>query len=171
MLLNWGFNAWAKYDNWRLDAKVAGPIARDREVGSSNRGAPTTASRIVLEGGGIEVERPGAAPRDRGMAAQRRPGPQSRARRATTTKRSFANASASGVRIWLGEGCVGDDTHGHVDDIARFVSADTIVLAVEADPSDDNHERSIDNLRRLELASSEPPWAASRRQAAVSARR
>jgi agmatine deiminase len=56
--------------------------------------------------------------------------------------------------IWLGEGCVGDDTHGHVDDIARFVSADTVVLAFEEDPRDDNHLRSVDNLRRLGAASS-----------------
>jgi agmatine deiminase len=54
--------------------------------------------------------------------------------------------------IWLGEGCVGDDTHGHVDDVARFVNARTVVLAVEEDPADDNYERSMDNLRRLELA-------------------
>ena len=63
-----------------------------------------------------------------------------------------------GVRrtLWLGDGCVGDDTHGHVDDIARFVSADTVVLAVEEDPLDENHGRSIDNLRRLELAARTP---------------
>jgi agmatine deiminase len=58
--------------------------------------------------------------------------------------------------IWLGEGCAGDDTHGHVDDIARFVATDTIVIAVENDPSDENHERSIDNVRRLELAARDP---------------
>jgi agmatine deiminase len=59
-----------------------------------------------------------------------------------------------GVRktIWLGEGCVGDDTHGHVDDIARFVAPDIVVLAYEDDPADDNHDRSVDNMRRLELA-------------------
>jgi agmatine deiminase len=51
---------------------------------------------------------------------------------------------------------VGDDTHGHVDDIARFVAPDTIVLAVEPDPRDDNHARSIDNLRRLEHAVRRP---------------
>jgi agmatine deiminase len=63
-----------------------------------------------------------------------------------------------GIRqtIWLGEGCAGDDTHGHVDDIARFVSPDTIVLAVEDDPRDSNHERSMDNVRRLALASQDP---------------
>jgi len=59
-----------------------------------------------------------------------------------------------GIRhtIWLGEGCVGDDTHGHVDDIARFVAPGVIVLAYEDDPSDENHLRSMDNMRRLELA-------------------
>src|SRR5690606_14613296 len=55
--------------------------------------------------------------------------------------------------IWLGEGCVGDDTHGHIDDVARFVAPETVVLAVEDDPADENHARSIDNLRRLEAAS------------------
>jgi agmatine deiminase len=58
--------------------------------------------------------------------------------------------------IWLGEGCAGDDTHGHVDDIARFVAPDTVVLAVEDDPEDENHERSMDNVRRLEQASRDP---------------
>jgi agmatine deiminase len=59
-----------------------------------------------------------------------------------------------GIRetIWLGEGCVGDDTHGHIDDIARFVAPDVVVLAYEDDPADENHARSQDNLRRLELA-------------------
>ena len=67
-----------------------------------------------------------------------------------------------GIRrtLWLGEGCVGDDTHGHVDDIARFVSRDTIVLAVEQDPVDENHARSIDNLRRLERAAAAAPASA-----------
>jgi agmatine deiminase len=60
-----------------------------------------------------------------------------------------------GIRqtIWLGEGCVGDDTHGHVDDVARFVAPGVIVLAYEEDPNDDeNHRRSVDNMERLELA-------------------
>ncbi|MEK7400943.1 MAG: agmatine deiminase family protein, partial [Gemmatimonadota bacterium] len=59
-----------------------------------------------------------------------------------------------GIRktIWLGEGCVGDDTHGHVDDVARFVAPGVVVLAYEEDHADENHRRSADNLRRLELA-------------------
>jgi agmatine deiminase len=67
-------------------------------------------------------------------------------------ERVFAEWLGATRTIWLGEGCVGDDTHGHIDDVARFVSADTIVLAVEEDPADDNHARSMDNLKRLEHA-------------------
>ena len=52
---------------------------------------------------------------------------------------------------------MGDDTHGHVDDIARFTDERTIVLAVEDDPADDNHVRSMDNVRRLELAAHDWP--------------
>jgi agmatine deiminase len=61
---------------------------------------------------------------------------------------------AMGIRqtIWLGEGCVGDDTHGHVDDVARFTAPGVVVLAFEEDPADENHRRSRDNLDRLELA-------------------
>jgi len=59
-----------------------------------------------------------------------------------------------GVRqvLWLGEGIVGDDTDGHIDDIARFVAADTIVCALEEDPADANYELLQDNLRRLQAA-------------------
>jgi agmatine deiminase len=54
--------------------------------------------------------------------------------------------------LWLGEGVAGDDTDGHIDDIARFVSPRTIVCAVEDDPADANYAPLQDNLRRLELA-------------------
>jgi agmatine deiminase len=54
--------------------------------------------------------------------------------------------------IWLGEGCVGDDTHGHVDDITRFVAPDTIVTMIEPDPKDTNHAPLQENLRRLQSA-------------------
>ena len=67
-------------------------------------------------------------------------------------ERAFRDYLGIHTTIWLGEGCVGDDTHGHVDDIARFVDTNTVVVAVEPDPSDDNHGRSIDNRTRLERA-------------------
>ena len=54
--------------------------------------------------------------------------------------------------IWLGEGCVGDDTHGHIDDVARFVAPGKVALAVEENSSDENYRSSQDNLERLQGA-------------------
>jgi agmatine deiminase len=67
-------------------------------------------------------------------------------------ERLFAETLGITKTIWLGEGCVGDDTHGHVDDIARFVAPGVMVLAHEEDPSDENHARSADNLERVKHA-------------------
>jgi agmatine deiminase len=72
-------------------------------------------------------------------------------------ERAFAEWLGIERTIWLGEGCVGDDTHGHIDDVARFTDARTIVLAHEEDPADENHERSADNLRRLHHAAKRFP--------------
>jgi len=151
VLVNWAFNGWAKYPNWKQDAEVGAAIAR---IAGLPRVEPRRADdeRLVLEGGGIEVNGAGlmlvteewllsdTQVRNAGMARE-------------DYERTFAEWLGVTRTIWLGEGCVGDDTHGHIDDVARFVGADTIVVAVEEDPADDNHARSIDNLRRLELAS------------------
>jgi len=155
VLLDWGFNGWAKYDNYALDARVGHEVATRtglRRIEPLRDGR----ERVVLEGGGIEVN-------GRGLVLVteewlltdvqvRNPG-FTRA----DYERLFAEWLGAPQTIWLGEGCVGDDTHGHIDDIARFVSADTVVLAVEKDPADDNHMRSIDNLRRLEAAARSTP--------------
>ncbi len=153
VLVNWAFNGWAKYDNWQRDALVGEAIAR---VTGLPRVAPRrpAGERIVLEGGGIEVNGDGMMlVTEEWLLSNvqvRNPG-MTRA----DYERVFAEWLGVARTIWLGEGCVGDDTHGHVDDVARFVSADTIVLAVEQDPLDENHARSIDNLRRLETAARE----------------
>jgi agmatine deiminase len=153
-LVNWGFNAWAKYPNFALDADVGRAIAG---VTGLPRVEPERADgrRVVLEGGGIEVN-------GRGLllvteewllsdTQVRNPG-MTRA----DYERVFADYLGVTTTIWLGDGCVGDDTHGHIDDIARFVAPDTVMLAVERDPADANHERSIDNLKRLQHASNIP---------------
>jgi len=148
VLVNWAFNGWAKYDNWTRDADVGKAVSR---VTGLERVEPRRPSgeRIILEGGGIDVNGEGLMlVTEEWLLSDvqvRNPG-MSRAE----YERVFADWLGVTRTIWLGEGCVGDDTHGHVDDVARFVSADTIVLAVEEDPHDDNHERSADNLKRLE---------------------
>ena len=148
VLLDWAFNAWAKYDNWQHDARIGDAIARvtglPRETPTRPDGTP-----IVLEGGGIDVNGQGRIlvteewlltdiqVRNPGLGRQ-------------DYERIFRDWLGATETIWLGEGCVGDDTHGHIDDVARFIGADTVALAVEHDPADENHARSMDNLRRLQ---------------------
>jgi agmatine deiminase len=151
VLLDWAFNGWAKYDNWSLDAEVGAAIAR---LTGHRRVVPRradTGDPVVLEGGGIEVNGGGLliTTEEWLLSAQqvRNPGLDRAAYEAI-----FAEWLGIRRTIWLGEGCVGDDTHGHVDDIARFVAPDVVVVAVEDDPNDANHARSLDNLRRLEHA-------------------
>jgi agmatine deiminase len=158
--VNWAFNAWAKYDNWSHDAEVGKAIAEitgQRRVeplrADDGRGAPRR--RIVLEGGGIEVNGDGLM-----LVTEEWLLSDQQIRNPLLAREDYEAIFREwlGIRhtIWLGEGCVGDDTHGHIDDVARFVSRDTIVLAAEQDPADENHERSMDNLRRLEHISRAP---------------
>ena len=149
VLANWAFNGWAKYDNWRRDLEIGAAIAAATGLPRIEPRRPDTGDRLVLEGGGIDVN-------GRGLllvteewllsdVQVRNPGLGR-----SDYEALFAQWLGIEQTIWLGEGCVGDDTHGHVDDIARFVTPDTVVLAVEPDPADDNHARSLDNLRRLQ---------------------
>ena len=151
VLVNWAFNGWAKYDNWARDVLVGPAMARLTglpRVEPRWRGG----ERIVLEGGGIEVNGDGLM-----LVTEEWLLSDVQVRNPGMTREDYEHVFAEWLgisrTIWLGEGCVGDDTHGHVDDIARFVATDTIVLAVEGDPADDNHARSMDNLRRLEASS------------------
>ena len=129
-LVNWRFNAWAKYPNYARDACVGEAVERITGLERIEPVRPDNGERVVLEGGAIETDGQGTAARDRGMPAVGDSGAESRpdARRL----RIGVSQSALGIRqtIWLGEGCVGDDTHGHVDDIARFAAPGVIVLAV-----------------------------------------
>jgi agmatine deiminase len=154
-LLDWGFNAWAKYDNFSLDAQVGDAMSRITGLPRLVPRRRDTGRAIVLEGGGIDVNGHGLL-----LVTEEWLLSDVQVRNAGFSRRDYEALFRDwlGIRrtVWLGEGCVGDDTHGHVDDVARFVAADTVVLAVEQDPSDDNHARSLDNLRRLELASADP---------------
>jgi agmatine deiminase len=154
VLLNWAFNGWAKYDNWQLDAWVGAAVEAVTGLPRIEPRRPDGA-RLVLEGGGIETNGQGlllvteewllsdVQIRNPGLGRE-------------DYERLFAEWLGTRRTIWLGEGCVGDDTHGHIDDVARFVARDTVVVAVEDDPRDENHARSMDNLRRLELAAGDP---------------
>ncbi|MDB4887754.1 MAG: Porphyromonas-type peptidyl-arginine deiminase [Gemmatimonadetes bacterium] len=154
-LMNWGFNAWAKYPNFARDAEIGRAIARITGLPRVEPVRPDTGARLVLEGGGIETDGAGTM-----LVTEEWLLSDVQVRNPGLTREGYEQAfrDTLGIRetIWLGEGAVGDDTHGHVDDIARFVAPGIIVLAYEADPADDeNHRRSVDNMRRLELAGAE----------------
>jgi agmatine deiminase len=151
-LMNWAFNAWAKYPNFALDAEIGRAIERITRLPRHEPTRPDGSQRLVLEGGGIETDGEGTLlVTEEWLLSHvqvRNPGLDR-----SGYERAFREHLGIRDTIWLGEGCVGDDTHGHVDDIARFVAPGVIVLAYEDDPADDeNHRRSVDNMRRLELA-------------------
>jgi agmatine deiminase len=155
VLLDWAFNAWAKYENWARDARIGRAIAAVTGLQREEPHRDDTRGHIVLEGGGIDTNGRGLL-----LVTEEWLLSETQVRNAGLTRADYEHVFADwlGVArtIWLGEGCVGDDTHGHVDDVARFVNTNTVVLALEDDPQDDNHARSMDNLHRLTAASREP---------------
>jgi len=150
-LVNWRFNAWAKYDNYARDERVGEAVARITGLPRIEPVRPDTGERVVLEGGAIETNGQGLL-----LVTEECLLSDVQVRNPGLSREGYEQVFRQylGVRqtIWLGEGCVGDDTHGHIDDIARFIAPDIVVLAHEEDPADENHPRSVDNLRRLELA-------------------
>jgi agmatine deiminase len=154
-LVNWSFNGWAKYSNYKKDREVGKVVER---LTGHRRFQPLRpdGKPVVLEGGAIEPNGSGLLMVTEecllSPVQERNPGLDR-----AGYEQIFRDWLGIDHTIWLGEGCEGDDTHGHIDDIARFVSADTVVLAVEEDPADaENHRRSMDNLRRLEGGGAPP---------------
>ena len=150
--IKWRFNAWAKYSNWQHDEKIGSRMAEAAGVPEVLPMFKT--KRVVLEGGSIEVNGCGTLVTTEecllSRVQQRNPG---------LTKKDYEKVLAQylGAKnvIWLGAGIVGDDTHGHVDDITRFVAPDTVVTCVDADPASENYEALRENIRRLRDAVTE----------------
>jgi agmatine deiminase len=164
--LKFRFNAWAKYSNWRNDDKIGtlmvivnNPTLRKaRRVGHpQTSGRPleihpvSGGKRIVLEGGSIDVNGVGTI-----LTTEECLLSKAQERNAHMTRvhyeKAFADYLGASHTIWLGRGIVGDDTHGHVDDLSRFVARDTVVTMVEPNTKDENHAPLRANLRRLQAA-------------------
>jgi agmatine deiminase len=146
----WRFNGWAKYPNHKKDDAVSDEIARRYRL---RQWRPTTTIagrpwRVVLEGGAVDVNGSGTM-----LATEECLLDDVQARNPGLPRQELERILAAhlGVRkvLWLGRGIAGDDTHGHVDDLARFVDETTVALAQEPDRTDVNHEPLRDNLRRL----------------------
>ncbi len=144
------FNGWAKYDNHAADGEIA-PWMASRVNRSWNVWAPragAAARPFVLEGGSIDVNGDGCVLTTEecllSKVQQRNPGLNKAA--IETILRDFLGVEKV---LWLDRGIAGDDTHGHVDDTARFVNRTTIAACVERDAADANYEPLAENLRRL----------------------
>jgi agmatine deiminase len=139
---DWIFNGWAKYDNWRDDNRVAGFVAKRMKMRQIEPG-------IVLEGGSIDVNGAGLLlTTEECLLSEtvqvRNPG-LSRA----GLERMFARYLGIERTIWLKNGIAGDDTHGHIDDLARFVDPNTVVTVVEDDRAEANYGALRENLALL----------------------
>lgn len=146
-ILNWHFNGWAKYDNWKRDDAVTGQLATQLSLPMWSPEA--RGQQVVLEGGSIDVNGAGAILTTEecllSPVQARNPG-LSRA----DIEEIFRDYLGVTRTIWLRNGIAGDDTHGHVDDLARFTSKDTIVIVSEEDQADANFEPLRENLAILE---------------------
>jgi agmatine deiminase len=139
-VVDWGYNAWGnKYPPFDLDDQVPTHVAK-------LRGLPLFEPGIVMEGGSLEVNGRGTVLTTEACLLNPNRNPHLNKTQIEGYLRDFL-----GVRhiLWLGDGIEGDDTDGHVDDLARFVSHDTIVTVVEEDPADNNHAVLQENLERL----------------------
>ena len=140
-ITDWIFNGWAKYDNSQRDNAVNTAIAPALNL-------PLWEPGIVLEGGSIDVNGAGVL-----MTTEECLLSPVQARNPGFTReqleRMFADYLGIRQTIWLNRGIAGDDTHGHVDDLARFTDVNTIVTVIEENQSEENYEPLQENLARL----------------------
>jgi agmatine deiminase len=146
VITDWHFNGWAKYDDWEVDDRVPSQIAQNLGVRSVQ--PKLGPRRIVLEGGSIDVNGQGAMLTTEecllDSVQARNPGVSRE-----QLERLFNEYLGVTHVLWLNRGIAGDDTHGHVDDLARFVDPSTVVVAQERDKSEVNYEPLAENLRLL----------------------
>tara|TARA_X000001036_G_C20624672_1_gene784606 strand:- start:369 stop:1415 length:1047 start_codon:yes stop_codon:yes gene_type:complete len=146
VLINWGFNAWAKYKNFNLDNKICIKINNFLNLKSVK--PKKNNKRIILEGGSIDVNGKGLLMTTKeclqSKIQERNPG---------IKKNQYENIFNRflGIKkvLWLNKGIVGDDTHGHIDDIARFVDERKIFIACEDNKSDANYKILKENYEIL----------------------
>ena len=148
--LNFNFNGWAKYSNFQLDKHVPNKVADFLNLPLTlvtYKGKP-----VIVEGGAIDVNGKGTLLTSEECLMH----PSIQVRNAHFTKADYEAVFKEylGVTnvIWVGDGIEGDDTHGHIDDLCRFVNEDTIVTIIEDDQKDANYQPLQENLKRLQNA-------------------
>ena len=148
--LDFNFNGWAKYNNYQLDKWVPRMVAKFLDIPVQQvtyKGKP-----VIVEGGAIETNGKGTLITSEECLMH----PTIQVRNQNFTKEDYEAVFKEylGITniIWLGNGIEGDDTHGHIDDLCRFVNENTVVTIVESDTKDSNYKPLQDNLKRLQNA-------------------
>jgi agmatine deiminase len=150
VIVDFTFNGWAKYPNWRLDNAV--PRQAARAIGLPLISARVDGLPLVLEGGSIDVNGRGALVTTEECLLDRSVQPRNPQLNRQQTEQALNRYLGVDQVIWLGKGIAGDDTHGHVDDVCRFASSRTVVLCREDDSRDPNYAPLQENYERLKDA-------------------
>jgi agmatine deiminase len=139
-IVDWGFNAWGgKYPPFDDDDQVPTRIAEELKL-------PVFYPGIVMEGGAVDFNGAGTVMTTTSCLLNKNRNPHlSKSDIEQYLKHFYGQRHV----IWLGEGIAGDDTDGHIDDLARFINPTTVVIGVEEDPKDENYKTLQDNLKRL----------------------
>lgn len=149
-VLDFRFNAWAKYPDWKKDVRIHRRVAEALHLTVFT--PMLHGSRIVLEGGAIDLNGSGSILTTEECLLD----PDTQVRNPGFSRADmeavFRDYLGARHTIWLGRGIAGDDTHGHVDDLCRFVNRTTVVLCQEENPADANYVPLQENRERLKGA-------------------
>ncbi|MDO1445609.1 agmatine deiminase family protein [Rhodocytophaga aerolata] len=140
VVVDWGYNAWGnKYPPYDLDDIIPTLIAKHYNI-------PVVHPGIVMEGGSVEFNGQGTVLTTTACLLNPNRNPHLNQEQIEGYLRNYYGVEQI---LWLGEGIIGDDTDGHIDDITRFVNADTVVTVIEQNKADENYEILQDNLKEL----------------------
>ena len=140
VIVDWGYNAWGgKYPPFDLDDVIPTLIGKQLNV-------PVFHPGIVMEGGSVDFNGKGTVLTTTSCLLN--PNRNPRLTQAQIEQHLVDFYGVSNI-LWLGDGIIGDDTDGHIDDLTRFVNEDTVVTVVEEDWNDDNYKPLQENLRTL----------------------
>ncbi|HPC97091.1 MAG TPA: agmatine deiminase family protein [Sedimentisphaerales bacterium] len=147
-VVRFGFNAWAKYPDWDLDCRIAERVAK--AMGRRVFHVQHQGEDVVLEGGAIDINGCGTLLTTEECLLDDRVQVRNPKLGRSDIEQVCRDYLGAGHVLWLARGIVGDDTHGHVDDLCRFVSPGTVVLCQEPNAADENHRILEENRERLE---------------------
>jgi agmatine deiminase len=141
-IVNWGYNAWGgKYPPFNLDNAIPIEVARQSDI-------PVFEPEIIMEGGSVEFNGKGTLMTTKSCLLNKNRNPELNQNQIEQKLKDFYGVTNI---LWLGDGIVGDDTDGHIDDITRFVNENTVVTVTEGDPGDENYWVLLENLKELHM--------------------